>query len=109
MRTFRKGDLVTVVGVVEFDERPGERVLVKLEETFSTASFRAEALTLRRQKIWPGEQVKYDGECMTAIAVDGRDLWARKFNGETMILDVNEVVRVAPIENPRPAAAEAAE
>lgn len=97
MSNFRKGDLVSVVGVVEFDEHPGERVLIKFEDGYGgMTSFPAAALNIRRQKIIPGENIKYEGEWMTAIAADGSDLWVRKTTGETMVLGVNDVER-APL------------
>lgn len=96
MKAYRKGDLVSLLGVVEFDERQGEAVIVKVEQAYNSVCLPHDALTLRRQKITPGEEVKYDGERMTALAADGRELWVRKYTGETMILDVNDVDRMDP-------------
>lgn len=75
---FRKGDRVSVEGIVEFDEELGESVFVRIEDYHASLITKAEKLKLVAQVYVPGDEVfvkGFIGKRWKVLAVDGEWLW----------------------------------
>lgn len=95
---FRAGDIVSILGTVQYDQDPGSSLFVVIEGT--TRIIDAQKATMVQPFIKPGEMVMVSGVVWTAICTHKNMLWAER-DDEWATFDVANVARIdQPAEIP---------
>lgn len=90
---YRKGDIVTVKAVVEFDTTATDTDMHVKIGSFATAMVELSDVEPSRLNLVRGDVVFYNEVKMTVIAVDGDNVWVRNMGGVDLIVDIQMLVR----------------
>lgn len=82
MRSYRKGDRVSLLGIVRHDQRDEGTVYVDVDGHYAAVSVKAADVTLVYPHIEVGERVRWSNrETGEVIGVDDGNLWVKTDNG----------------------------
>lgn len=109
-RPYRKGDVVSVIGTIRHDYRPGEdnSVFIDVDGHYGALLVSPEQVMLLAPRIDVGEHVRWtNGNEGRVLASDSDKLWVKLDDGSYVIWPVKEVTVLAqkaadldPVEPP---------
>lgn len=92
MARFRKGDIVTVRTTVRWDQTEKDRISVDLGYSYSTVE--TEDVELIVPHLEAGERVRFSGDSVTVVSVNGEHTWIKYDDGRQLIVAAADVDRI---------------